>query len=614
MATLPLSGYLALFALSVVLSLALTPLVRRFARATGRVAVPKDNRWHKKETALLGGVAIFLSMGISWSVGAVLTDWTRFGLPYLPVLLGAAAMFGLGLMDDLVNMDPQHKLAGQVIVASILVFFGYRLSWTQSETINLFLSILWVVGITNAFNLLDNMDGLSAGIAVIAAIFLFLHTGLKGDPGHEGTAAAALLLNAAFLGAAGGFLVYNFNPASIFMGDAGSLVIGFILACLTMNGTAPQISGKGSISVISVVAIPILILFVAILDTGFVSLMRKLFGRRISQGGKDHSSHRLVAIGFSEKKAVMILYAFAAASGLIALGVGHLAVGVTVAVIVFYFLFVLFFWIYLGKVKVYPEDSVLERKDKRGITPILVQVTYKRRMLEVLLDVVLVTVSYYTAYLLRFEGNIEGNLGFFLRSLPIVIACHVLCMYALGIYRGVWESTSLRDLVGYVKAITAATVLAILVLLFAYRFSSFSRAVFVIHWIVLIALVSLSRLSFRLLDEGIRKGNRAGRPTLIYGAGVGGQLALKEIESNRSLGLYPAGFLDDSPRLRGRRIKGYEIFGGQEDLERIIRKYGIKEVLVTFRENGSERKREIASRCTALGAEVNVRQMRLIID
>jgi FlaA1/EpsC-like NDP-sugar epimerase len=168
--------------------------------------------------------------------------------------------------------------------------------------------------------------------------------------------------------------------------------------------------------------------------------------------------------------------------------------------------------------------------------------------------------------------------------------------------------------VGYVKAVTAATVLAILVLLFAYRFSSFSRAVFVIHWILLIGLVSLSRLSFRLVDEGLQKGKRGGRPVLIYGAGVGGQLALKEIESNRSLGLYPVGFLDDNPRLRGRKVRGYEIFGGQDALEKMIRKHGIREVIVTFREDGEERKREIASFCLAMGKEINVKQMRITMD
>jgi UDP-GlcNAc:undecaprenyl-phosphate GlcNAc-1-phosphate transferase len=129
----------------------------------------------------------------------------------------------------------------------------------------------------------------------------------------------------AYLGAILGFLVYNFNPASIFMGDAGSLFIGFVLACLTVIGSPPQVKGGTSFHLLSVIAIPILILFIPILDTGFVSLMRKLFRRSISEGGRDHSSHRMVAIGFSEKKAVLVLYAFSLISGLIALAINHVS-------------------------------------------------------------------------------------------------------------------------------------------------------------------------------------------------------------------------------------------------------------------------------------------------
>ena len=152
------------------------------------------------------------------------------------MMLCAGAMFAIGLADDILNMDPQHKLAAQIVITSILMIFGFRLEWTLSKTANLFISIVWIIGITNAFNLLDNMDGLSAGVAAIATIFLFLIHYVNPNPGTS----FVLLLSAAYLGALLGFLVYNFNPASIFMGDAGSLFIGFVMACLTAAG-----NGKG---------------------------------------------------------------------------------------------------------------------------------------------------------------------------------------------------------------------------------------------------------------------------------------------------------------------------------------------------------------------------------
>jgi UDP-GlcNAc:undecaprenyl-phosphate GlcNAc-1-phosphate transferase len=611
MNSLTLYHYLGFFGVSLAASLFFTPLVRKVALRYGQVAVPKESRWHQKKTALLGGVGLFGTMLCIWIPAVVITGWPTHGMPCLPVMLGAAAMFAVGLVDDMINMDPQHKLAGQIIIASILIFFGVQLSWTDSKTINLFLTLVWLVGITNAFNLLDNMDGLSAGIAFVAGTFLFLYHYLNPTP--DIFAEPVLLLSAVYLGAILGFLFYNFNPASIFMGDAGSLLIGFLLACLVVIGSPLQMQGGSFFNLLSVIAIPILILFIPILDTTFVSVMRKLFRRRISQGGRDHSSHRMVAIGFSERRAVIVLYAFAVVSGLIALGMNRMNTGMTIVVTVFYLLFVIFFWIYLAKVKIYQEKSILEQEALGVFTPILVEITYRRRLFEVLLDVVLIAVAYYTAYLLRFEGQIGGNFGFFLRSLPIVIACQVLCFYLMGVYRGVWESTSLSDLIGYIKAITSGTIMPMLIILFIHRFQSFSRAVFVIYWILMMLLVSLSRLSFRLVDEGFKHGSKKGKPALIYGAGVGGQMALKEIETNPDFDLVLKGFVDDNARIHRMKVKGYPVLGGQKDLVEIIRNHDIKWIIISFKENGTDKIREVRELCTWMGVDVEVRQMRLTI-
>ncbi len=616
MKTLPHYYYLALFLGSFLFSLVLTPLVRRLAVATGQVAVPKDSRWHKKETALMGGAAIFFSTMTVWVLAVNFIDWPIFGLPYLPMVLCASGIFAMGLVDDIFNMDPQHKLAAQIVITSILMLFGFMLDWTFSKTANLFLSIIWIVGITNAFNLLDNMDGLSAGIAFIAGIFLFLTHYL--NPGVGPFIGPALLMSAIYLGAILGFLVYNFNPASIFMGDAGSLFIGFVMACMTVTVSMDKPVGLGVGNLLSVIAIPILIVFIPILDTGFVSIMRKLFRRPISQGGRDHLSHRMVAIGFSEKKAVLVLYAFSVASGLIALAINYLSIGPTLVFIVLYLLFVVFFWIYLASVKVYQEDSILSNNGLGAFTPILVQFTYKRRLFEVLLDFILVTTAYYAAYLLRFEGPvyylIGGNFDLFLKSLPIMVACQIFCFYIMGVYRGIWESTSLSDLIDYIKAITVGTVMAMLILLFIYRFHSFSRAVFIIYWILMLILISLSRLSFRLVDEGIKKGKQRGKPTLIYGAGSGGQMVVKEIESNRAMGFVLVGFIDDNPRKSKRKIMGYPVLGGRMDLEKIIRANNIQEIVISFKKNGEEKKREVKNLCRSMEVEVEVTQMSLVLS
>ena len=600
------------FALGCVFALVLTPLTKRLARKTGMVAIPKDNRWHRRETPLLGGVSIFCSMMAAWFLGAWVSGLAAFPDAYLLLLLCAGGIFALGLADDILNMDPQHKLAGQIIITSLLLFFGFRLDWTQYQTINLFFSILWIVGITNAFNLLDNMDGLSSGVAFISGAFLLVFCFFDGNPGPLDQ--PFYLTLGAFLGAILGFLVFNFNPASIFMGDAGSLFMDFTLACLTISGSSRHTGGTGFFNLASIISIPVLILFIPILDTGFVSIMRKLFRRRISQGGRDHSSHRLVAIGFSEKKAVLILYAFSVTSGLMALLINRLTAGTAIVIVILYLLFILFFWIYLARVKVYSEKPIIDYEGAKGITTILLQITYRRRVFEVLLDLVLITVAYYTGYLLRFEGAIGPNFDFFLNSLPVVIACQILFFYIFGVYRGVWEDTSIRDLIVYGKAITAGTVVPILILLFMYRFHSFSRAVFVIYWGLMILMVSLSRLSFRLLDEGIRKGNRVGNRVLVYGAGLGGQMTMREIETNKGLEMILAGFVDDNPSLKKRKIRGYPVFGGMADLREVIEKRQIKEIIISFREKSAEKKTEIRNLCNDMGIDVKIKEMKLHIE
>ncbi len=609
-----LSIYLLLIAFGAgfILSLALTPVVKRMALAVGQVAVPKGDRWHRKETALLGGVGIFVSVAGVWGVLAFLMGWEVYGNPYLPMMACGSGVFLLGLADDIRDMDPQHKLAGQIIFACIVVFLGLRLSWTGFHTLDLLLSILWIVGITNAFNLLDNMDGLAAGIAVIGGLFFCAYRLLTVVPGYSHD--PILLIGAIYVGALGGFLVYNFNPATIFMGDAGSLFIGFMMASMTIAG-GPSTSSSGSFfHILSVIAVPISIVFIPILDTTFVSLMRKLFHRPISQGGRDHSSHRLVAIGLSERKAVLVLYSFSMASGLLALGMKYLSAGTILVTTILYILFVILFWVYLGKVQVYTEESILADKKSRVFTPLLIEITYRRRLFEVLLDVVLASAAYYTAYLLRFEGAPGANLNFFLKSLPILIAFQLVGFYVFRVYRGVWETTGIRDLIGYVEGITVGTVGAMLILLFMYRFQSFSRAVFVIYWGLMVILVSLSRLSFRLLDEGIKNGNPKGKRTLIYGAGIGGQMVLKEIAANRALGLHMVGFVDDNMGLQGRKVKGYPILGRGEGVEKLIRRHEIQELIISFSVNGEKKKKEIRELCLRLGLETNVRQMKLTIS
>jgi UDP-GlcNAc:undecaprenyl-phosphate GlcNAc-1-phosphate transferase len=601
--------YLLVFLSSFALCLVATPLIRRLAFKADIVSMPRDDRWHTQPTPLLGGVSLFVSLMAVWHLAFFKLALFGAARPFIPLALGCLAIFLLGLTDDLFDINPQHKLVGQIIIASLLVLFGFQIQWFVSRTANLVISIFWIVGITNAFNLLDNMDGLSAGIAFIGGLFLFLSGLFSGIE----SAFPALLVLSSSLGTLLGFLVYNFHPASIFMGDSGSLLIGFLIAGLTTKASG-LMAGSHSGHLAFVLAIPILILFIPILDTAFVSLMRKISGRPISMGGQDHSSHRMVAIGFSEKKAVLTLYGFAASSGLLALAVRSFALGVSVVLVVMYLLFIVFFWITLARVKVYQDESVIPESKRPLLTPLLIEITYKRRLFEVLLDLVLIPLAYWISYLLRFEGSAYGaNFPIFIKSLPIVVACQLFAFFLFGVYRGIWQYVGMRDVIVFGKAITAGTVLSVLVNLGLYRFISFSRTVFVIYWFILFALVAASRFSYRLIDEATPKGAvKEGKRALIYGAGAGGQLVMQEIEGNRNLGLAPVGFLDDDRKKQKRRFLGYPVFGGRDSLREVVDKNRITEVIVSFRNMDREAMNSLRRDCSALG--VNLSRLHISLD
>src|SRR3954469_9848673 len=325
---------------SFVLAAALTPVVRALARRWGFVAKPKTDRWHKHPTAMMGGVGIWLAVVATY---LALVPHTSYGW----VVIGASSfLFLVGLVDDWLHIKPYQKLIGQVIGAAAVVNYGMVLPWTRSLPANMVITIFWLIGITNAINLLDNMDGLATGIAAIASAFLtlnFITTGQMTEAMMTGVFTAALL----------GFLIYNSNPASIFMGDSGSMFIGFFLA----GAALINVVGGRSRSFVPVLAVPILVLFIPIFDTTFVTILRKLSGRAASQGGRDHTSHRLVALGLSEKRAVLLLYGFAAVSGVLGVTVRRLKPDVSIALLALFTLALTLLGVYLAGVKAYDEED-----------------------------------------------------------------------------------------------------------------------------------------------------------------------------------------------------------------------------------------------------------------
>lgn len=585
-------AFIAAFALCA----ALTFAVRAIARAYGIVAAPKADRWHKHSTAMLGGV------GIAPAVLVVTFGFVSLSLPLLAVCGASAWLFAVGLIDDFLHIKPYQKLIGQIIGAVIVIACGLVLPWTVSAPLNMLLTLFWLIGITNAINLLDNMDGLAAGVAAIAAIFLgwhFLALGQANEALLIGIFAASLL----------GFLIYNSSPATIFMGDCGSMFVGFFLASASLL-TAHGATGR-SRSFLPVLAVPVLTLLIPIFDTTLVTIARKLAGRAASQGGRDHLSHRLVALGLSERRAVGLLYALACLAGFVALLVRDTEVDTGVAVLIGLIVVLTLAGIYLARVKVYDEAEIRIARERQPLVSFLVDLSYKRRVFEVLLDIVLISLAYYSAYTL-FYGSLVNREAreLFISTLPVIVSIKLTTLLATGVYRGLWRYTSVDDLIVIAKAVVASSIASILTILFAFRFEGFSRTIFALDAVLLLLFICASRGAFRIVRQMLPHASMAtGKRVLIYGADDAGALLLRETRRNQLLQIAPVGFLDDDVAKRGKKLLGLPVFYRNGDLRFLCREQKIAEIIVANRELTAESLTSFARDCRY--ADVALKRMRI---
>ena len=567
-----------------VVALTLVPIARMAAVRAGCVAKPRADRWHKRPIALFGGIAIAATL----FTGTVVF---HLGSEIGVLLTCAALMFVAGLADDVASLKPSTKLVVEIAVASVFVFFRYRLNWTSSLTLDTMLTLVWVVGMTNAFNLLDNMDGLCAGIALIVggALLVGLVPATAPSEAFYQTQYLALLL-----GATAGFLVYNVHPASIFMGDSGALLLGLSFAAITLTH-GDRIPAKSN--PLSIVAVPLLVLLIPIFDTSLVTISRILSGRSPADGGRDHSSHRLVAIGLSERRAVALLWLLAAVGGGLGIGVDFFNLSWSGMAASLFFVAMAIFAVYLSRVRVYKEGET-KNFDPSSVTPLVAEFMYKRRVLEVLLDLCLVSLAYYTAYRLRFEGaDFNQNFTLFYRSFPLVVAAQMVALVSAGIYRGVWRYFGLVDAMVIGRGVFFGAVSAQLAIMYFLRVEGYSRTVFAIYAVLLAIVLTASRASFRLIGEALQRNRSASTRVVIYGAGDGGSLIVRELMKSQDARHKILGFVDDDSRKQRMRVQGYPVLGGFASLESLVLSGVVDSVVISARIIDVDRLRRLEALC-----------------
>lgn len=552
------------FFAALLLSAALVPVCRAVAFRLGIIVQPKEDRFHSRAIGLFGGVAIAVSLFIS----SILFDVAE------PVLIiCSAALLVVGMAHDVVTLKPYVRLVAQIVLASVFLFYDYRLHWTVSITLDSILTVFWIVGITSAFNLLDNMDGLCGGIALIAGT-AFLFTLLPAEPAGPRFVAAQYL--SILLGAIAGFLVYNIHPASVAMGASGSLLIGLNLAAVPLR-VAP---GIGS-DLLSVIAVPALVLLIPIADATLVTVSRLVSGRLGGVDRRDEASHRLVAIGLSERAAVGLLWTLAAVGGLIGVSAGR-GIGLTGLMAATFILAIAIFAVYLARVRVYEGAESAAPGSK--ITPLIVDFVARRRIVEVILDLCLVSVAYYGAYRLRFEGmQYAPNYVYFLQSFPVVLGTQMVALFVVGSYRGTWKYFGLADGVTFAQGVFLGAVTAQALILYLYDFEGYSQGVFVVYGMLLVLMLVGSRASFRLISEFAQRQRQGGRRLVIYGAGDSGALAARHVLNDPGTAYRILGFVDDDADKRNVRVQGYRILGVYDDLVDMIMGGVVDAVVVTHR-------------------------------
>ena len=535
------------------------PVVRRIALRYEVVSKPSDDRWHREPTPLLGGAAV-----IAGFLGGLLL----FGHVEKWLVAGAIALFAVGAIDDTLVLSPRTKLISQLLVVGLIIMRAPIFDILPWLPLNLLLTILWFVGTINAVNLIDGLDGLAAGLGITSALTVAALAALHSQIMILGWALA-------LSGALAGFLLYNYKPASIFMGDAGALPVGFVL-----GGLSIEASRLITHSWLAAAAIPILVMLVPITDTSVVTIARLANGKSVSRRGLDHFHHRLAQFGLSDRRVMQLMCALAVAAGACAIMLSLMRHFYILATLSSGLLFFALVGLFLIDLNLDSTSSGLEHHQQWGLAHAILSLNLKRRVFEVILDGLLITVAYCVAVLIRLDFEVPPDLFHSLTiKLPWVMAISYLSFFSAGIYRGTWRHFGLEDAMRFGQG----AMLTGFLLVASGRFTPlrFSHSILCIFMIFLFDLLVATRMSFRVFLKAIDYLARPSNSVIVVGADTNGEAALWHLSSDRgNHKIRMLGFVDDDSFKRGKLIHGYEVLGSIDELARIYRMSPFDTVLI----------------------------------
>jgi UDP-GlcNAc:undecaprenyl-phosphate GlcNAc-1-phosphate transferase len=539
---------LLVFACAAAIVVATIPLFCRIAKHAGMTAPPAPWSEGSTEVPLLGGAPIVLAILMSLAVTGASSWW---------LVVGLGGLLVVGIVDDAIALTPLQKLFCQTaIIGCTLAFALHPFHFTFWRAIELAAIFFWLLATSNSYNLIDGIDGLAAGVGVAISLALVAVGYLHGDDALTLTAAATA-------GALSGFVAFNFPPASIFMGDAGALPIGFLLGALALRGAELSTSVW-----VTKLLFPPLVMLVPLLDTTVVCATRLATGKPISRRGLDHSHHRLLAMGLSDRQVVAVCVAAAAAAASCAVAVDTLPDQYVLIVLPFILLAAAIVSLFMMDITFEKNPPGIAFIEARPLARFLLAIGYKRRIVEAAVDAALIGGAYFGAFFLRLNFFIPAQtMDTLLEGLPWVLGLSYLAFWFASIYRGIWRHTEISDVIRFANGSLGAGALVLTASWFLPL--PFSGSVLVLFVILLFNLLVATRVSFQLLRRGAARLAASSGRALIVGATESGAAAANYINAGHQRDMHIIGFVDSDVFKHGKLLHGQEVLGSLSDVPEI---------------------------------------------
>jgi UDP-GlcNAc:undecaprenyl-phosphate/decaprenyl-phosphate GlcNAc-1-phosphate transferase len=571
------------FFTSLFLSFIFTKILILFNKRNNIVERVREDRWHKHQVGKFGGIALLLSFLIANII------FSNLEVSIL-VLIFATLSFFLGLIDDILEIKPQIKMLYVIILAITNFYFGFKFMPSLPVYLTLPLTIFWFSGIINSVNLVDNLDGLSSGISIIAlsTISFYLFSIQDFD---------TLQISIILIGSCLGFIIFNFPPAKIFMGDSGSFFLGTCLAILCLKLTSELATG-----VIAAFLIPVMIMIIPIFDTTFVSVNRYFKNIPLSKGGLDHSSHSLVKLGFTNRQTILILFCISLSFGAIVVlsNIYDYRWWIPILIILLICLCLLGIFLSYYKQDMIYVNKKVEQKNNELIRRVYL---YKKQLIEMVIDSFLIGGAFTISHLLRFENNISNQIWIDHDKLILIfVLIKILTFYICGLYRGLWKYASVPDLIRVFKSCLTGSVIIVICIFFINKELLYSRSLLIIDFLITFIFISGFRLFYRILlqilhlNTSINKNNKR---VLFIGLSEYSINVLRLItDQNYKNNFYVVGLIGLDHNYLGRLILNTPVLGKLEQFDKIIKEHEIELVINSEDTNLSD---EIKSFCNDNG-------------